>query len=694
MPDLLFEIGTEELPAAYIPPALDQLKAGAQAALKGAGLDFRSALATGTPRRLVLFVEELPVAQAARTEETAGPPERVAFEDGRPTRAARAFAEKSGVRVEDLVVKDTPRGRYVFALKRIEGRHTAALLLELLPALVRGISFPKSMRWPQSRDPFARPIRRLLCLFGREVVPVEVAGVRAGRTTVGHPFLSGPRELALERADYGAYRALLKGHGVIVDRNERRSEIQIALEQVFAKHDAPFRDWALLEEVTDLVEAPRVMEGGFDERYLQLPPEVVEAAMTDHQRYFPIVTRAGKIVPRFAFVANRPGADGDVIREGNERVLRARLEDASFYLHEDLKRSLRARAGALSGIVFQEKLGSMAEKTERLVALAGAVAAAAGLSRADAEAARKAAEIAKADLTTELVKEFPQLQGAVGAQYAALQGEGEAVARAIAEHYLPRFAGDELPRTAPGAALALAEKLDNLCGFFSIGLAPSGSADPYSLRRQAAGAVRIVLDRKWRLSLGALLLRAAAPFERRAAPAATAGAVGEFLRDRFRGALVEAGYRYDLIDAVLAAGHDDLVDAKERLDAVAALARTPAFPALVELVERTHNIARALAEPRPVREDLLRAPEEKALFDSWRAARPEVEAAIAARDWAGAARAYHDRLAGPVHTFFEKVFVNVEDPDVRTNRLSLLREINRAFAGRVADLSKVVEGKK
>jgi glycyl-tRNA synthetase beta chain len=702
VPNLLFELGTEELPAAYVPPAIDHLHKATVAALKEHGLAFGEVTATGTPRRLVLFMADLPVAQAARTEEIPGPPEKAAYKDGQPTRAAIGFAEKNGVKVEDLVVKETPKGRYLYAVKRVEGRHATELLAELLPAIVRGIPFPKSMRWPQAPGfAFGRPIRRVTCLFGRDLVPIEIAGVAAGRVTLGHPFLAEPRELPLERADYGAYRTLLKSHAVIVDRNERRSAIQRGLEAVFERYQAPFGAYELLEEVTDLVEAPEVMEGGFDEKYLKLPREVIEAAMTDHQRYFPIVGADGKIRPRFAFVANRPKEHAALIREGNERVLRARLEDSEFYLREDLKRSLRVRAGALGGIVFQEKLGTMREKTERLGALVDGIARVLALSPEHAAAARTAAELAKADLTTELVKEFPQLQGAVGAQYAALQGEGEAVARAIQEQYMPRFAGDELPKTPAGLALSLAEKLDNLAGFFAIGLAPSGSADPYQLRRQAAGVVRIVLERGLAISLREATRLAALPYERHMAIEPLRAAVTGFIQDRAKNALLEQGFRYDLVDAAMGAGADDLVDLKRRLEALAVLAKEPGFADLVELVERTWNISKALDDPkaglggpRPVEPRLLTEEPEKALATAFQAVRTEIEEKVRAHDYLGAARLYREALAAPVHAFFEKVFVNVEDPAVRGNRLSLLREINRLFAASVADLAKVVEGKK
>ncbi len=593
MPDLLFELLTEEIPAAYLPAAIEALKREAAERLRAVEFSPKSVLATGTPRRLTLYVEELPIAQAGKNEEVAGPPEKAAYAGGEPTAAARKFAEKNGVRVEDLVVKETPKGRYVYATRRLEGRSTPGLLAEILPAAVRAIPFPKSMRWPQAPGlVFARPIRRVLALFGRDVVPLEIGGVKAGRTTLGHPFTSGARELAVDRADYAGYRTLLKGHGVVVDRNERRAAIERALEEVFAAHGAKLERHELLEEVTDLVELPEVLVGAFDPKYLRLPREVVEAAMTDHQRYFPIPEAGGKLAPKFAFVANRPKERAGAVREGNERVLRARLEDAAFYLQEDLKRTLNDRAGALAGISFHEKLGSMDDKSKRLVRAAERFAAILELPLPDREAAVIAAFLAKTDLTTELVKEFPELQGVIGSYYAALQGKPPEVARALREQYLPRFARDELPKTSPGVVLALAEKLDNVCGFFSVGLVPSGSADPYGLRRQAAGVVRIVSERELPVSLRALVEAAAAPFNRPDAPAEkTAQAVLEFIRDRAKQSFLDQGARYDLVDAALGAGSDDLVDARRRLEALAHLAKDPSFPELCELVERTWNIS-------------------------------------------------------------------------------------------------------
>jgi glycyl-tRNA synthetase beta chain len=702
MPDLILELGTEEIPAGYLPGAIEHLRKDAAERLKAAGLACKTVIATATPRRLVLFVEELPLAQPARTETVLGPPEKAAWKDGQPTPAAKGFAEKNGLKVEDLVVQETPKGRYIVATKTIEGRRTSELLPELLHAIVKGIAFPKSMRWPQAPGvAFPRPIRRLLAIYGREPLALEIAGQKAGRGTVGHPFLTGDRPLALDKASYTDFRALLRTHHVIVDRNERRAAVERGLDELMKEHGAKIANDALLEEVTDLVELPEVVAGAFDEKYLRLPREVVEAAMTDHQRYFPL-TSNGKLLPKFAFVMNRPKEHAARVREGNERVLRARLEDASFYLEDDLKTPLRDRVERLDGIIFQEKLGTMRRKAERLAALASFIAdtlapggATAEARRALTAAASEAALLAKADLTTEMVREFPQLQGAVGARYAAMQGHAPEVAEAIREHYLPRGHGDELPRTPLGAALALAEKLDNLCGFFSLGLVPTGSQDPYALRRQAAGVARILMELGAPSQLIALIGTAAKAYDPDPEAIGKLGApVFSFIVERVRQGFLDQGHRHDIVDAVLAPGGDDLGDVKRRLEAVTALSKEPFFADLVEVVERTFNISKPLAARKPVDAALLTEPAEKALAEAWAAARPEVESALAARDWARAARRYVEALKAPVHEFMAKVLVHHEDPAVRDNRMSLLREIWAVIGEGLADLSRVAGEKK
>ncbi|GIW70726.1 MAG: glycine--tRNA ligase beta subunit [Planctomycetota bacterium] len=722
MADLLLELGVEELPASYLPGAIEQLAADAAARLQAALLAHGEIRASGTPRRLVLAVAELAERQPDRTEEIAGPPAAVAFRDGKPTPAAEGFARKSGVAVSELVIRDTPRGPYVHAVRRLPGRPARELLPELLRELVLGLRFPKSMRWPQAPrgETFARPVRRLLALLGDEALPLEVFGVRAGRQTEGHPILAGRRPIALERADYAAYLALLRQHCVLADRQERREAIAAGLARVLGRHGARLRHPELLEELTDMVECPAVLEGRFEERYLELPAAVLQAAMTDHQRYVPVIGQDERVRPVFAFVVDQPEPD-PVIVHGNERVLRARLEDAAFYLREDLKRPLAEREAALAGIVFHQRLGTMLDKTRRLERLAGRLAELAGLDEPARAALVRAAALAKADLSTELVGEFPQLHGEIGAEYLARQGEPPAVVAAVREHVLPRFAADAIATSLPGRLLALADRLDNLCGFFAAGLGPTGSTDPFALRRQAQGVVRTLLEGRMVLPLAAAVEQAAAGFAELAAapgqaqagadggpgsetgaqaarrgllpPAQAAEEVLGFLRERLANQLREQGHRHDLVEAALAGG-GALVDFGElvrRLEALAALAAEPDFPALVEVVDRTWRIVRGepppAAAPDPA---LFQQPEEHALAAALAHARSAFEQRLAAGDLRGAAEAYRAALARPVHVFFERVFVNVQDARVRANRLALLWAVNRLFVERFADLSRVV----
>ncbi|MHC4389851.1 MAG: glycine--tRNA ligase subunit beta [Planctomycetota bacterium] len=727
MPDLLLELGVEESPAGYIPGALSYLASATEAALKDSHLEFTRVRTTATPRRLVVSVTDLPQEQPPREEVVAGPPESVAFKDGEPTPAGKGFAKKNGIDASALFVEETPKGRYVFANKRTEGQPTSDVLRTILPQIVRSMPWPKSMRWPQAEAPtplpavappteggkkkkkkkkkgvkratFARPLRRVMCLLGNRVVEVEVFGERGSRMTQGHPFLSGERRIALERADYAAYRALLRGHVVIADRDERRELIRAGLTEAFSAHGGELRHPDLLEEVTDLVEYPHVLAGHFAERYLELLPEVVDAAMTEHQRYFPIYGEDGALKPAFLFVANRTGKDLSAIVKGNERVLRARLEDAYFYLAEDLKHAaITERKADLERVTFHNKLGSLWDRTERLVTLTGAIATGLGLSDDARSRACRAAELCKADLTTDLVAEFPKLQGVIGADYARRAKEPEAVARAIRDHYSPRYSGDGLPGTPEGTAVALADKLDQLACFFAAGLGPTGSTDPFALRRQAIGCVRLIAEKELALSIQDAIGAAIAGVPEGLMDAGELRAtLTPFLGERFAQTLKDGGARYDLVDAVLAArAIDDFRDTQARTQALTRLSTREDFPALTELVERTYNISKALDDKasgvvrQTVDESLLCEDEERALYQAWAEVKTDVASGFAAGSYEEAAAKYLAALKTPVHAFFEKVFVNVEDLAVRQNRLSLLREIHDAFATTFANLCHVV----
>lgn len=696
MVDFLLELGTEEIPAFYIDPARRDLAARVEAALNEAGLRAEGIRTAATPRRLTLFISGLPEKQSDREEDRSGPPERAAFDkEGNPTKAAIGFAKGQGIALDEIELRDTPKGRYCFAHVKIEGRPTAALLADVLPEAAAAIRFPKSMRWPGGPTAFARPIRSIAALLGREVVPFGINGVNSGREVYGHPFLA-PGAFEIESADFDAYLAALRERFVIADMEERRSLIRSGIEAVLESHGSVLKEEKLIHEVTNLVEYPAVVEGSFSERFLALPPEVVKSAMMDHQRYFPVEDKQGGLVPLFITVINRDHGRAGGIREGNERVLAARLADAEFFLAEDRKRKLADRVDDLAGMVYQEKLGTYFDRMERLEKLTEFVARAMGLTRDEESMSIRAARLCKIDLTTEMVGEFPNLQGIVGRQYALMDGEDSAVAAAIEEHYKPRQAGDGLPETAVGKAVALAERFDAITGCFAVGLAPTGSQDPYGLRRQALGIVRIVLEGGINISLEAAIRSAAAAIPGSLFDDPALGVkkleseVLDFLHDRLYHFFVDKGLRYDLVKAALATGFDDIHALKKRLDALHVLAAEEGWEELVTVVQRTFNIFKNADPPDDVDAKRLDAPEERELFRIFEEKAPDIVACIDKGDFSGASHEYARSFVEPVHVFFDKVFVNVDDENLKNNRLALMKKLNRLYTSRIADLSLVV----
>ena len=690
MANLLLEIGTEEIPASYIEPALSGLKDKLTAALEENRLAGGDVSVAGTPRRLTIFIEEVPAAQKGTTIEALGPPERIAFDDeGHPTKAALGFARNQGIDVSQIQIRETKKGKYCFAVKEEAGQATMAVLPGILSSIIAGLSFPKSMHWRAKDFYFARPIQSLLALLDADVVEFEVNGVRTGRETAGHPFLA-PGMLTLERADLEAYKNLLQEHFVVADIEERRSTIRDQIEALLAPHGAQLEELALLDEVTNLVELPNSVEGRFNESYLALPADVLEAAMMEHQRYFPVRDADGKLLARFVTVINRTEEYADGIREGNERVLSARLSDAQFFWQEDRKTSLAELAPGLKDVLYQEKLGSYLDRTNRLVAIASHVAEQLGLSPESREMTVRAAQFCKADLLTHMVGEFPKLQGIMGREYALADGEPKEVAHAIAEHYAPRSAEGALPETETGIALGLTEKLDSLAACFAAGLEPTGSQDPYALRRSAQGLIRIILERKLTLSL-----RSAVETAEQALPAQLrqpdlVSRVMDFLANRLYHTFLDRGYQYDIINAALASGFDDVLDLRQRVDSLTDLASLPEWSDLVTVVERTFNITKGTDISGDVDEALLEAEEEKKLWEVYCESADKVTAAIDRKQYHEASLNYARVFAAPVHDFFDKVFVNVEQQTIRENRLRLVKKINELYSSRIADLSKIV----
>ncbi len=682
--NFLLEIGVEELPPSFLAPAGDQLSAWAEELFPGVDCTVLT-----TPRRLVLHLEGLP---GFREEKVFGPPlERARDESGEWNRQAAGFARSRGVRVADLWVEKKNGREYCTLTRR---RDTAEELAEEVPRLLGRLSFPKSMRWLTS-DPFrfGRPVRWLLCLFGARVLPVEAAGLKAGRETRGLRYFA-PQHLPVARADLGEFTGQLKENFVLADPAARRRKIEAAVRRQIRRYRPRAAsseiDSDLLNEVTGLVEYPRVIRAGFDPRFLSLPAEVLVTVMKVYQRAFPIRREDGTLAPEFLLVANGPFPRTAAIRKNNEKVLKARLADAEFFWREDLKRPLADRVEELEGIVFYRGLGSYRDKTRRLVSLAGRLARRLGIPAAGVRTAERAAFLSRADLTTAMVREFTDLQGVMGREYARQQGEGEEVARALGELYLPRRIEDPIPESRSGRALALADRLDTLAAFFHSGFSPSGSSDPYGVRRQALGTVRILVEGGISLPVSELVLAAVSGLDISGRDSAElAGSIIEFLRLRLEAYLEGRGFPVDLIRAVFASGWEDLPDAVERIDTLEKLRGTPELLGAATVVERTSNIISRgeVTGEEEWREGPGVPPEERALARAYAEQAPGLRRLIEKRDYRKATRVYALNFSRRLSDFFDRVMVNVDDHTERRNRMILLKKINRLYSDRVADLS-------
>ncbi len=682
--ELLFEIGTEEIPSGYIPPALEDLKAAAGRLLQEQRLAFAGIQTLATPRRLTLFVDGLAEKQADARREVIGPTRAVAFDaERRPTRAAEGFARAQGVPVERLEIRTLDRGEYVVAVQEEKGARTPEVLTTLLPRLLTTLSFPKFMRWGDGTFRFVRPIRWLLCIYGGRVVPITVEDLKADAKTFGHRFLS-PRGIRVR--SFQEYLEKLEEKSVIVDPARRRELVRsLAIEAAATVKGQPVLDDELVETVTHLVEFPTVVCGSFKREYLDLPRDVIITPMRKHQRYFPVVDAAGNLLPHFVAISNMRARDMELIRQGNERVLRARLNDAEFFYRDDRKVPLADRVPALRHIIFQEKLGTVYDKVERVRGLAGLIA-----ERVDASCravAERAAQLCKADLVTTMVKEFPNLQGTMGREYARLSGEPSEVCQAIEEHYLPRFAGDRLAESNAGAVVAVADRLDSIVGCFGVGLMPTGSEDPYALRRAALGVVQTILHRGFRASLGDLVDRARAGFPSLGRDVEKIRRdVQDFLRGRIQMVLVDRGWPTDVVEAVLAAGADDVVDAARRAEALAAMRREADFGELSVAFKRVVGII-PKGFDRPVDAARLVEGAERALYAQAVALKAEVEGRVAANDYLGALQRIA-ALKPMVDMFFEEILVIGPDEALTQNRFALLKVVWDLFA-RIADLTRI-----
>ena len=681
--DLLLEIGTEEVPAHVMPGVLAQLKERAEKAFQENRIAFASVRTLGTPRRMALLVKDLAEKQADVTSENRGPSVKIAFDaDGKPTKAAQGFARGQHVAPEDLVEKDG----YVYAVVHETGKETAELLKTLLPELICALSFPNNMRWGSLEFKFIRPIRWLVALFDSEVIPFEIANVTSGRVSRGHRFLS-QGDFSIAKAD--DYEKDCEAQYIIVDPEKRKAMIRAQIEAVAKENGgrAEITD-DLLEEVLYLVEYPTALCGRFEEKYLQLPPEAVITPMRDHQRYFPVKDDAGKLLPLFITVRNGGKEYLETVQHGNERVLRARLADAQFFFDEDRKKSLEEHRDKLKTVVFQQGLGTMYEKTERLAQLADFIADEIGADEKAHKHARRAALLSKADLVTGMVTEFTELQGIMGREYAKLDGECEKVAIAIDEHYMPRFAGDAQPQTTAGRIVSTADKIDTIVGTFHLGKIPTGSQDPFALRRQALGLVHMVIEAKYHLSISRLVAKAMDLYgiteaEERAKMQAD---VAEFLRLRLRNVLEAEHIRYDAADAVLG-DVDDIYNVLLRARAVTAFTGQKDAAQSMQAFVRVANIARKSAA-ETIYPERFHMAEEKALYQAYTSTKSAVESLVSGEDFEGAIDALIE-LVAPIDAFFDNVMVMDKDEMIRENRLALLRSVDAVIRD-VADFTKIV----
>lgn len=714
MEKLLFEIGTEEIPAKFMPGILKQLKELAAAKMQELRIPFEDITVYGTPRRMAFIAGGVAETQADVVVEAKGPSVKIAYVSGAPSKAAQGFARGQGVDVKDLVVRDN----YVYAVKHLAGQPVVELLPGLLMDILTSLSFPKTMRWADYEFRFVRPIRWMVALFGDQIIPVEICGVKSGKFSMGHRFMQQSLKAAAESQGLlsaalskvgnkvysalagvkgaveipsaGDYKKVMYDNFVMVDQDERRALILQQIKDLAAQNggEAEINE-DLLEEVNYLVEWPTALCGKFEEKFLSLPKECIITPMREHQRYFPVLDEDGNLLNKFITVRNGGSEHLDIVTHGNERVLRARLSDAEFFFNEDRATKLEDRLEKLKTVSFQEGLGNMYDKSERLVKMAEMLRFAIN-TPVDEEELRRCALLCKTDLVTGMVIEFTELQGVMGREYALLDGEKPEVATGIFEHYLPRFAGDALPATTIGRIVGIGDKLDNICATFSRGLAPTGSQDPYALRRQALGVINILLDANYHISLakiiaGTLYLLDIKPEE----TGKLVPQIMEFFKQRLRNLLMDQGIRYDVIDAVFAdKRNDDMVDLAVRCKALAAYVEAGNAEPLVQVSVRVSNLCKKIEKEVAISGALFKDESENKLHEVVAAVSKEIIPEIVMYDYAAVLKA-GEKVIEPVNAFFDNVMVMDEDENVKNNRLAMLEEV-RGIVNAVGDLSLLV----
>jgi len=686
MKELLLEIGTEEIPAGFVPQALIDMESLARKELEVNRIDFEGVKTLGTPRRLILAVESVSEKQRDLEEKKLGPSKQAAFDaEGKPTKAAIGFAKSQSVPVESLELIETEKGTYVGAVKKEPGKPTLQLLSSILPKLILSIPFQKSMKWADVPIRFVRPIHWILALFGGTVISFDVGNVRSGNMTYGHRFMD-PDPISV--SDFHSYLQKTRESFIIVDPVERKKRIEEMMVSVAAPVSGKvLKDKELLDEVNFLVEYPVALCGDFDREFLSLPREVVIHSMKEHQRYFPVVDDHGRLLPHFVFVSNIAARDSKVVVKGNERVLKARLSDAAYFFHDDLKIPLEKRVEELKKVVFQTKLGTSYEKVMRFRQLALFIC-----ERIDPklqELVEKASFLCKADLVTGMVGEFPKLQGIVGREYARLSGEKPEVAEAIYEHYLPGFAGDRLPSSPVGDIVSMADRLDTIVGCFGVGLVPTGTADPFGLRRHALGIIRIILEKEYPLSLVGLIEESGILLKEKMdrSFSEVRQEVLDFFRVRYQNFLLDKGYPFDVIEAAISTSFDELLDVQHRIDALREAKEWQDFQSIVIGFKRAMNILKGASYKKEINTSLLVESSEKNLYQSFFKAKERINSHLNKRDYPSVLLEM-TQMKKPIDDFFDQVMVMVEDEGIRNNRLALLYGIGQIFL-RVADFSKL-----
>jgi glycyl-tRNA synthetase beta chain len=678
MKPLLIEIGSEEIPARFIPRGLALLRGDIVQLLDKSSIKYGRISEYSTPRRLAILIESVDELQDDRTIEALGPPKKAAYDaNGNPTKAALGFAKSLNIGVDELTIKKTDRGEYVSATVKEKGKPTADVLSESLPKLISSLQLPKSMRWGDSALKYFRPIQWILALLGNEVIPFELDSITSGNISYGHRFLS-PSPLLIDSPSL--YLSSLKLNHVYADSGERKNSISAGIRAIESSDCKVHEDEDLLDTVTNLVEYPTAVLGSFDSRYLALPKELLITVMKTHQKYFSVEDREGNMKSSFIVISNMNEDVNDNVKRGAERVLRARLEDARFYYIEDRKKALCDYVDELKKVTFQERLGSLYEKTERISFLSSNIADL--INPELKETILRASLLCKADLVTGVVGEFPELQGYMGMIYAGNSGENEAVASAIFEHYMPRFAGDSLPSGAIGTIVSIADKMDSIASFFYLDMIPSGSEDPFALRRQAAGIINILHSNGYALTLNWLVDTSLKSLE----PSAEIRAkltekILQFFAQRLEGMLLSQGYSYDIVNAALSVTVLDITDIQKRIQALSAMKKQPGFPSLLTAAKRVYNIL-AKVQPGDIKENLLSEPSEIELFGM-------VEKI---KDGGVTATGFDAlfKLERPVNAFFDSVLVMDKNPQIKENRLALLLSVKKLFDS-LADFSRIIE---